>query len=61
MLKISTNLKKIILEFIVLSIDLARSDAILPVVREITPVKCIILESKLEICKWSIGRIIYER
>ena len=32
-----------------------KGDSSVGLKREITPVKCIILESKSEMCKWSIG------
>jgi len=37
--QICINYKKIILKFFVLSVALARSGTLLPIVREITPVK----------------------
>ena len=59
--QICINYKKIILKFFVLSVALARSGTLLPVVREITLVKkhkeCIILYSNHECAKGFLDRV----
>jgi len=55
MVQIATNCKKIILNFFVLSIALARTGTILPIASEITPIKIydITIRIKTRICKRS--------
>ena len=50
----STKYEKIILQCVVLSIVLSRPGTVYPIIREITHVKRIILESKSEMFKYSI-------
>ncbi len=50
------NYQKIILKFVFLFIAFARPDTILPIVREITLLKSMILESNLECAKHQFAR-----
>ena len=49
-----TNYKTTILKLFVLSVALARTATILPVVSEITRLKTYNIRIKSEMCKWSI-------